>query len=251
MSGLFGALVDAALGRAPVLLPRPHPIFAPADPPALLSTPTLEEADEGPQVRRESPAAGRPGRARSLAGKAADATVTENGGERKEAPPRRGRAGGRGRGNDREDAGTPSPSRFQAAAVSDVPGLPVATDGPRIEDAPRVEAPASVERRDMRRRPPGEYEPLLPPLSETPAGAPASRNFDREARLPGPAEASGEAVSADEASGSPRIDLRIGRIEVVAPAAPPAVAKASARATIVPRARPRQSLDDYLSRRRR
>lgn len=254
MSGLFGALVDAACGQAPVLLPRPHPIFAPADSPAPLSKPMLDEVDEVdevPQVRRESAAPGRPGRARGPAGEAAEAAAPESGGERQEAPTRQRRGEGRGRGSNQKDSGTPSPRRFEAPAVPDLVGLPVAGDRPRIETAPQVEAAPSVERGDLPGLPPREYEPLLPPLAEAPVAAFASRDAGREARLPGPAEARGAAASAEEASGAPRIDLRIGRIEIVAPAAPQAVAKASARATIVPRARPRQGLDDYLSRRRR
>lgn len=251
MSGLFGALVDAARGRAPVLLPRPHPIFAPADSPALLSEPTLDEVGEVPQVRRESAAAGRPGRGRGPVGEAAEAAVPESDGERREAPSRRGRDEGRGRVSDQEDAGTPPPRRFQAPAVPDLVRLPVARDRPTIETAPRGQAAPSVERGDVPGVPPREYEPLLPPLAEAPVAAFASRDAGREARLPGRAEARGAVASAEEASGAPRIDLRIGRIEIVAPAAPQAVAKASARATIVPRARPRQGLDDYLSRRRR
>lgn len=251
MSGLFGALVDAARGRAPVLLPRPHPIFAPADPPALLSIPTLDEVDEVPPVRRESRAAGRPGRARGPAGEAVETAVPENDGERQQAPSRRRRDEGRGRGSDQEDAGTPPPRRFQAPAVPDLVGLPVAGDRPTIETAPLGQAAPSVERGDVPGLPPREYEPLLPPLTEAPVAVFASRDSGREARLPGPAEVLGAAASAEKASGAPRIDLRIGRIEILAPAAPPAVAKASARATIVPRARPRQGLDDYLSRRRR
>lgn len=251
MSGLFGALVDAARGLAPVLLPSPHPIFAPADSPALPSMPMLDEVDEVPRVRRESRAAGRPGRARGPAGKAVEAAVPESDGERQEAPSRRRRYEGRGRGSDQEDAATPPPRRFQAPAVPDLLGLPVAGDRPTIKTAPRGQAAPGVERGDVPGLPQREYEPLLPPLTEAPVAAFASRDSGREARLPGPSEALGAAASAEDAIGAPRIDLRIGRIEIVAPAAPQAVAKASARATIVPRARPRQGLDDYLSRRRR
>jgi hypothetical protein len=252
MSGLFGALVDAARGRAAVLLPRPNPIFAPPDAPVFLVKQALDEADdadEARRVRRESPAAGRRGSARGPAGNAAEATVPEGGGESQEVRPRPRRAVVHDRGSDRGDAGTPSSRRLQPPEVADLIGPAVAGDRPRIETAPQVAAAASVERRDVPGFPPGEYPPLLPPLAEAPAGTPL-RDAGREARLPGPTEPRGAAASAGEAGDSPRIDLRIGRIEIVAPAAP-AAAKASARATIVPRARPRQSLDDYLSRRRR
>jgi len=253
MSGLFRALVDAARGRTPVLLPRPHPVFAPAEAPALLPEPRLDEMygmNEIPQVRRESPAAGRRARGRDRAGEAAEATVPERDDEVQEAPLQRRRAGSRAIGSEPEDSGTPSARRFQPPAVRDFVGLPVDGDGPNAEAAPRLKGAPSVERGDGPGFPPREYEPLLPPRAEVPVAAPASRDPGREAHLPEPAEARGAAASPREASGAPRIDLRIGRIEIVAPAAP-AMAKASARATIVPRARPRQSLDDYLSRRRR
>lgn len=245
MSGLFATLIDAARGSAPVILQRPRPHFAAFE---ALAPPSDPAGDE------EGEPAAPPGAAPGQAHRAIAATA-----ERPREERRRPEPSGEGRGEERVVERRPGPRARLPASHAEPDTAPrTILHPPRFERrteaapaSPRADAKPAPE--DEARRPSGRMPPppgregelLLPELAKPPLTGIA----EEPGQVGRPRLGPEPPVREEAGRGLMRVDLRIGRIEVTAPQ-PRSIAPPSARAVIVPRAKPRQSLDDYLSRRR-
>lgn len=248
MSGLFDMLIAAARGAAPVIRQRPRPHFAPEEPiePGAIEA---EAGEESPRplarARTAPPADERPGpeapaAARRRRSAARPAEETEGAADRIA----RGRAAtGRRRGEVDSPAAGPA-RREPAAATGEAEPIATAPDPRRDAGRTGSDRPDRPERAAPPEPVAAEPKPLLPELMSEPR---AAAGDGPETRFPSSEQA--WPPTADGDAGAPRIELRIGRIEVTGP--PTQAPAPAARPVIVPRARPRQSLDDYLSRRRR
>lgn len=239
MSGLFGALIDSALGSAPLLLPRPGRRFAPIEPEQPVPEVAAEESRERPAAEPRPGEARPAGVGHRVAPELPDPSP-RNPIRAPETPGRPKQVAERGR----EEPAKPSVRSRPAEPRTRDGRRPVDSVAPRRPEAQEPQAaPAPLS------LPPRVLEPLLPEAIEKPLAGRAAREPEAPRRPPtGPEPFAGP--SDEEEGGTPRFELRIGRIEISAASKPPAP-KPSARATAIPRARPRQSLDDYLSRRRR
>ncbi|WP_086606616.1 hypothetical protein [Erythrobacter donghaensis] len=250
MSGLFATLAAAAHGDAEALRARPRGRFEP-------------EAGALPEIAVEERAV-------------SDETDEEQ--PRRPAPrPRQGRRAGR----DDEMAPPPEPLMPRApVAAAPGEGRADAADrsdlGPQDSDQPRRRASRAEpsERTGKaattaapllpRAEREGEAEPRHASRDDKDASAPARRLPDDSAPPPllplvGDPRAEPDAANRPLAPdthepavqrGRGQRSLSIGRIEVrpPPPAPPPPTSQASYRATIIPRAQPRQSLDEYRRR---
>jgi hypothetical protein len=242
MSGLFGALIDAARGSAPAIMQRPRQVFAPFE-----AAPPLQEVNE--EVRSERPAPARTP-VREVRGELPEPAGRADS-QRSPASSRAAQAVGTADEEVRTGPGArPSLPATQREAVVPPPlaerpaetrFLQVRADAepvPRHEPAGPSEARDPAATQEMKLLLPELARPALPdPLVE-------GSEPDRPLFAPEPSERS------EAGSGLARVELTIGRIEVAAPKTRLA-APHMARAVVVPRAKPRQTLDDYLARRRK
>jgi hypothetical protein len=250
MTGLFDVLIDAAKGTAPVITQRPRQRFAPVadgQPPAGIETEDVQTAAT-PAPRKAAEANSRQAEERRTRRVAGDDPA--------EASDRRRQR--RAMVDQRPDRRIP-----QVAQQPLQPVRSILSQGPlHIEenDAPRgartflsdfTPSPQDVKSREVRPEPWSqmferrEAEPLLLPGREEDSRASLSLTETSE-----PPRRAQESASADRTRmDAPGIELRIGRIEVTG-APPPAAPKQTSRPVRVPRAGPRQTLEDYLARRR-
>ncbi|MFL6844080.1 MAG: hypothetical protein ACJ8ER_04280 [Allosphingosinicella sp.] len=237
MSGLFETLIEAARGTAPVILHRPSSNFPSLE---FGEEPWEPVIDEVPASLPHAVADDRPSIARA-----------DRGVETRPPPPIASAEPAEIRAPQRPDRRTTR--SVEEAEMVDTPrprSSPLQGEPKpelRASEAPPATEPA-IERI-------GPVEILVPPTREADLLLP-------EMALPPPAASSpDDAISAaphfrpeppareDARQSAPSIELRIGRIEVVAPRTQ-AAAQPQSRPVSVARARPRQSLDDYLARRR-
>jgi hypothetical protein len=239
MSGLFETLIEAARGTAPVILHRPPSNFPSLELAEEPWEPVIDEVPASPPSPGADGGKDRPSFAR-----------VDRGVESRSPPPAFSAERTETREPQRPDGRT-----TRSAEQAETAGKPrLLSTPPQAERKPDVRAsdtpPATEPAVESR----GPVEILVPPTREADLLLP-------EMALPPPAAGPDDAISGapvfgpepaareDARQSAPSIELRIGRIEVVAPRTQ-AAAQPQSRPVSVARARPRQSLDDYLSRRR-
>jgi hypothetical protein len=242
MSGLFGTLIDAARGTAPAIMQRPRQHFASFEAVAPLQE-VEEEArsEQAPRSRIEP---------REFRGETSLSSPRVDEERRWESP--RGSEATSAR--EPETRTGPSTRQFLPAAELE-PAVP-RTPPNRPADTRPLLLGADAE------LPPGR-DTSAPPEARDPVATHEMKLLLPELARPAVPDAAGEAgelgrplfapePSARTEAGSKlaRVELMIGRIEVAAPKTRLA-APHTARPVVVPRAKPRQTLDDYLSRRRK
>ncbi|QDH33217.1 hypothetical protein [Porphyrobacter sp. YT40] len=250
MSGLFATLAAAAHGDAEALRARPRGRFEPeagALPEMTMAERSASEEPDEEQTHRPAP---RPREGQRVARAHEAASPSQPLMPR--APVAADPIEGRAEAADRRDGGphhsdqprsrslrAEPPERTGNAAATSAPLLPSAERVSEAEtpNASHYDADASTPARHI----PKDRAPLpMLPVAVDPLAEPVAAN---SSFAPNPSEPAAPRARQTRS-------LSIGRIEVrpAPPPPPPPTPQASYRATIIPRAQPRQSLDEYRRR---